>query len=94
MKKTDLTTEMPTEIIVWSVRPGAPNPWMLVKFGEHYRALYWSLKRLEWMISTTVYVSLTHFQQTRFSKTKVSTAGIPLRQAIQDRLVPDFLSDD
>ena len=86
----------PQEVVSWSFRAGSANPWLLVKMqtedGLGYRAIYWSLKRREFMVSTTTYSSIGVFKASRQADTKVSSNGVPLRQAIQEGWMPDFLT--
>lgn len=88
---------LPVEVQLWSARPGSPNPWLLIRLqtedeGLRYRAVYWSLKRREFMVSTRTYVSVKAFQDSRKADQKISSAGVPLRQAIVDGWMPDILT--
>lgn len=98
MKKTEDTAIMsaPLEVALWAARSGSPNPWLLVRMqtedGLRYRAVYWSLKRREFMVSTTTYISIEGFKQSRQADTKQSSNGVPLRKAIVEGWMPDFLT--
>ena len=95
-KSKDTKPIAPTEIHLWSARTNSPNPWLLVKMrteeGERFRAIYWSLKRREFMVSTVTYISVQAFIDSRKADQKISSAGVPLRQAILDGWMPDILS--
>ena len=90
------TPPVPVEVQLWSARPNSPNPWLLIRLqtddGLRYRAVYWSLKRREFMVSTMTYISVKAFQESRKADQKISSAGVPLRQAIIDGWMPDILT--
>lgn len=95
-KAKTVAAGVPTEIHLWSARPNSMNPWMLLllptEAGMRYRAVYWSVKRREFMVSQTTYVSVEAFKLSRSADQKISSAGVPLRQAIIEGWMPDILS--
>ncbi len=95
-KVNETTPGMPVEVQLWAARANSPNPWLLIRLqtdeGLRYRAVYWSLKNREFMVSTTTYISMQAFIQSRLGDKKISTAAVPLRKAIIDGWMPDILT--
>lgn len=91
--KTKATSPTITQIVFWR-STATSAPWLIVCVGEDYRAIYWSLKFKTWMVSTITYPSVFSFQMSRIPGSKISSAGVPLQDAILQGWMPDILSGD
>lgn len=91
--KTKATSPTITQIVFWR-NTAASAPWLIVRVGGDYRAIYWSLKLKIWMVSTVTYSSVLSFQMYRKPDSKISSAGVPLQDAILQGWMPDVLSGD